>query len=586
MLKSGMDLPHQKLPVRSKLAWPPPPSLNNKLVINLQSLVRSSKSPNYVKCKIPVPTHLNIKKWSVLLKGDKDQTLIDHLKFGFPINYTSLSSPVVPLTNHRSAIQYSEAVDNYIRKELSAGSLIGPFSANPLNSDVIISPLQSVEKKNSDKGARRIVVDLSFPKGTSVNDGIPKDSYLGEDHKLRLPSVDALIDQVRRYGSGCLIFKVDLARAYRQLLYMCPNDVGLCAFSWRGSLFIDITFPFGIRSACLNCQRVADAICRIYMRMHGKELVGYVDDFAAAQPVDTAPEAYQQLVELLHDTLGIELSTDKCIEPATKQTFLGIEVDTVAMCLRIPQDKLDRAKDVIRLWLNKTTATKKQLQSLLGLLIHISTAVFPGRRFVCRIIELIKLDNAAITLDYTFKLDLVWWDQFIEQYNGVSLIQDATFSPCDSVLATDSCLTGMGAITSHGFYCHAEFPLATRVKALSISALELLAVVVACRLWGHLFSRQKLVIKCDNEGVCQAVNSGRARAPFLQAALRNLWYTEAINNFTIRCVHIPGINNTIPDMLSRWHLDDRSQAKFNNMCSSMQVIESSISKELFDIYEL
>ena len=69
------------------------------------------------------------------------------------------------------------------------GSLIGPFTANPLPNDIIISPLQSVAEKNTaNPTARRIVVDLSFPKGKSVNDGIPRDMYLGEETHLTYPS--------------------------------------------------------------------------------------------------------------------------------------------------------------------------------------------------------------------------------------------------------------------------------------------------------------------------------------------------------------------------------------------------------------
>ena len=203
----------------------------------------------------------------------------------------------------------------YITKELSAGGLIGPFDSNPLTSPVILSPLQSVEKKVAD----------------------------GQDYQLRYPSVDNLIKQIQTHGPGCLIFKVDLARAFRQLLFMCPGDIGKCAFGWRGHIYLDIAFPFGLRSACLNCQRVADAICRIYERMYNRPLIGYVDDFAAAQPRDKADAAYSDLINLLCNTLGVELSIDKCAPPASSQIFLGLEADTVDMSISVPTDKLNKA---------------------------------------------------------------------------------------------------------------------------------------------------------------------------------------------------------------------------------------------------
>ena len=36
-------------------------------------------------------------------------------------------------------------------------------------------------------------MDLSFPQGSSVNDGIPSDTYLGDQFKLRLPGIIIII---------------------------------------------------------------------------------------------------------------------------------------------------------------------------------------------------------------------------------------------------------------------------------------------------------------------------------------------------------------------------------------------------------
>jgi hypothetical protein len=41
----------------------------------------------------------------------------------------------------------------------------------------VLSPLHSVPNKDSSE--RRVIVDLSFPEGESVNFGILKDEYLG-----------------------------------------------------------------------------------------------------------------------------------------------------------------------------------------------------------------------------------------------------------------------------------------------------------------------------------------------------------------------------------------------------------------------
>ena len=53
-----------------------------------------------------------------------------------------------------------------------------------------------------------VVVDLSFPQGYSVTAGIPTDTHLGEEFKLRLPGVDALLDIICLKGRHCHLFKL------------------------------------------------------------------------------------------------------------------------------------------------------------------------------------------------------------------------------------------------------------------------------------------------------------------------------------------------------------------------------------------
>ena len=60
----------------------------------------------------------------------------------------------------------------------------------------------------------RVILDLSFPKGSRVNGGIPKERA---PFKLRLPSPLQRRRMMLALGKGCKLFKIDLSRAYRQL---------------------------------------------------------------------------------------------------------------------------------------------------------------------------------------------------------------------------------------------------------------------------------------------------------------------------------------------------------------------------------
>ena len=58
--------------------------------------------------------------------------------------------------------------------------------------------------------------------GESVNDGIYKDTYLGFTAKLTFPKVDDFARRIYSVGEGCMMFKIDLSRYFRQL----PLDPG------------------------------------------------------------------------------------------------------------------------------------------------------------------------------------------------------------------------------------------------------------------------------------------------------------------------------------------------------------------------
>ena len=93
-------------------------------------------------------------------------------------------------------------------------SICGIFTSNPLAQKLVVFPLQLVFHRT---GKPHVVVDLSFPSGSSVNDGILKDTYSSVPFALRLPGTDAFVKLIRQSDPGFHLFKKDLSRAYRQL---------------------------------------------------------------------------------------------------------------------------------------------------------------------------------------------------------------------------------------------------------------------------------------------------------------------------------------------------------------------------------
>eukprot|EP00731_Ephydatia_muelleri_P011872 Em0006g766a len=68
--------------------------------------------------------------------------------------------------------------------------------------------------------------------------------------------------------------------------------------------------------------------------------------------------------------LGVPLAQHKTEGPATRITFLGITIDTQAGQLSLPDEKLERLRSLLVSWGDRKVCTKKELESLVGILNH------------------------------------------------------------------------------------------------------------------------------------------------------------------------------------------------------------------------
>ena len=242
-------------------------------------LVSKSEYPNAFGARLPVITQLNISAWEFYLQSYHDAHVVDFLRFGWPVSYTAENLPTSSSSNHPSAVDFADHVEHYINTELGYHAIAGPFSTNPLHQPLICSPLQTVLKRGSNQW--RVVMDLSYPPQLSVNSGITASSYLNEPYKLRLPGINRLCQFILHHGRGCLVYKKDLRRAYRQLP-IDPKDYHLLGFTFNGRLYFNTRCPFGLRTSAIICQRTTSAVIYIFTQ-HGYTADVYLDDFYGAE---------------------------------------------------------------------------------------------------------------------------------------------------------------------------------------------------------------------------------------------------------------------------------------------------------------
>ena len=201
--------------------------LSHYCPIQAHLIVKQHGKPNYLGARLKVDSQLNLQAWEYHLSDYWDKQLIDLLYFGFPLDFNRNCPLKWEGVNHNSAINHPNDIDVYLLEELAHKAIVGPFREHPCP-EGHISPLLTREKPNS--ANRRVIVDLSWPQDLSVNGGIDKNSYLGTDFSLHLPTIDHITEQLKILGRGCHLYKTDISRAFRHIK-VDPIDCDLLGLS-------------------------------------------------------------------------------------------------------------------------------------------------------------------------------------------------------------------------------------------------------------------------------------------------------------------------------------------------------------------
>eukprot|EP00731_Ephydatia_muelleri_P028107 Em0019g980a len=434
---------------------------------------------------------------------------------------TGYKGPHTPYTarNLSSALQYPDVITSELQKEVAAGRVLGPFADRPLPS-LRTSGLGAAAKK---QGKRRMILHLSAPYGASVNDGISK-----EEFSLHYSSVDNAVKLLHSYGKGAIMAKVDLKAAFRM--------VPVRAADWG---------------------------------LIGVEAIHYLGDFlisgAAGRDLQCAASVRVTLSVCEH--LGVPVAFDKLEGPSTQITFLGILLDSEALTLSLPQEKLAEILLLVQSWLSRRRASKRELLSFIGKLSFAAKVVPAGCLFLRRLIDLsttVAKFHHHIRVTADTRADVAWWARFLPSWNGVSMFFDHSWTDADTLnLFTNASGTlGFGAYFDGSWFKGSWLPH-QELSQRSIQWQELFAIVAAAHTWGHRLAGRRIRFHCDNLAVVHAWNGQSSRDTAIMVLLRELFYVAARSNFTVQLVHVPGKHNSLADALSRDML-----SRFFHTCSS------------------
>ena len=228
---------------------------------------------------------------------------------------------------------------------------------------------------------------------------------------------------------------------------------------------------------------------------------------------------------------------------------------------RLPADKLQKGRELLSTLATRRKVTLGELQQALGFLNFICKVISPGRAFLRRIHDLtrgVQRRHHYIRLSNAARADIHAWLCFLNEHNGISILRRVRWLSSDAIrLYSDAAASCGFAAVLGTHWLGGFFPVSW--QSYHISILELYPIVVAVILWAPKLKDKCINFHCDNSNVVHAINSQTSKQPKLMALLRKLVVACLKGNILFTATHVPGYQNVIPDLISRFQVQRARQ---------------------------
>ena len=489
-------------------------------------------------------------KWNPYLSCHPDQVFAKYLRRGLAQGFKIGFDCSHPLgQSEDNYVSATRRPTHYIEGEVAAGRL---RLVHP-STKVHTSPVGLVPKDHM-PDRFRLIINLSAPEGASVNDGIA-DSLTS----LQYSHVADAVVLIKSAGAGALMAKLDLKSAYCHVP-VHSDDQALLAVRCQGHTIWSLLSTKNLYSIG-RWAGLGEGI---------SSFIHYLDDFFFCAPA-LSQECHRALSLAVHlcESLGFPVSPDKVVGPSTIITFLGIELDSVAM---VPPVKVDHLKLTLASWRVRHAATKRQLQSIIGQLADASAVVPQGQSFLRALIETMKISKLPdhfVWLNLECRADLIWWSEFIQRWSGVAFFPGRSVRKVVTSDASGSWDCG-AYVEDGGVVEWLQLAWPPSWQNANIAAKELLPIVLSLALWGSRWSGSRVLFRTDNQVVVVALTFS-AHDPTMSHLLQCLFFLEAHFDVKHKVVHLPGRDNALADAISRNKVD-----QFFSLCPQASPIPKAI----------
>ena len=523
---------------------------------NAEGTYRSTSAVNLGPAVSEI-TPLKVEYWKRMLANHPDPDfvaqIIHGLEHGVNIGYQGNEFMQIS-DNWPSVEDHREKVRQFILEHAAKGRIDGPYFSPP-HKHFRASPLGAFLKKRSSKV--RVIHDLSFPPGSSINEFINR-----HDYTLTYSTIDNVVDMCRKYKEPWLC-KMDLKDAFMHCM-VSPKDRHLLGFTWKGENGVIEywqmnSLPFGMSSSPKIFDDHAQTL--EYMMMQNgasTDTTHYMDDSISVVGSKISGHKNLQIIVRTSGEAGFDVQHLKTEGPSRVMEYTGIVVDTILKQLRISQERLADIKAELSTWRDRKTCSKRDLLSIIGKLVFCAKVVRDGRKFIGRLISAscrAKHLHHRVKLNKETRADMSWWIKSIESHNGTAMFPPE-WDICDSeLLYSDASDLAAGGAWRNAWLVVPFTRANAWMKDMDIAWRELYAVVVCIATFGPFMTGKKVSMYIDNQAIYWCVNSGKSKNPKIMALIRALYYYTTFYCIEYKAFYLHTYENTLADAISRLEFD-------------------------------
>ncbi|KAA6377938.1 MAG: hypothetical protein EZS28_026536, partial [Streblomastix strix] len=296
---------------------------------------------------------------------------------------------------------------------------------------------------------------------------------------------------------------------------------------------------FGLKHAQLTFYKTLRPVIKLIREELGVRIVAYCDDIIIIHEEREKLDSISQSIINILTNFGWKISIKKSkLQPTQYITFLGWEINVQKDQLMMTIERQNKIRQIIARWrrvVQKGTHVKvKYLASFIGSLNFLLLQIRRGRLHM-RKLNKVKAQiaqqmgwNSELFLNYIIIQEFFLWKAEVDKNKPIY----ATIVQPQAILSTDASMNSWGAFLKQ-LNPEEQIPFQGDwdpfLKAGQV---------------------QPLKIETDNSSAAFNINPGAAATELAKLVDRTLETAEKLN-IQLHAFHIPGLQNKVPDSLSR-----------------------------------